>query len=446
MSEILSALSYALDITEGQIEGHAVRSCLIGMRIAEALELSSEDRSHLFYALLLKDLGCSSNSARTAELFQADDRVVKRTWKLVDWSDSKQTARHVFDNVMPDRSTLRRALHTATFKFKGDVGTEMIATRCERGADIAHMLGMPEATAEAIRTLDEHWDGAGKPLGLAGPDIPLFGRILCLAQTVDVFGSTFGPQGALEVARERSGSWFDPELVSAFVASCGDEEFWVTLQSPEVRDHLAAHEPADRTLLAQEEDIDRIAEAFARVIDAKSPYTYEHSRGVAAMTQRLATALDFSSDERRVLRRAALLHDIGKLGVSNLILDKAGPLDDHEFEQIRLHPSYTERVLGRTTCFADITGIAAAHHERIDGRGYHKGVSAGNLPLAHRVLAVADIHDALSSDRPYRSRLPPDQVLEIIRDLAGTGVCAVCVEALETVSAEATEPEPPPSD
>lgn len=431
MSELLAALSYALDLTEGQIEGHAVRSTLIGMRLAEAIGFSSEERSDLFYALLLKDAGCSSNSARTAELFHADDHAVKRSWKLVDWSHSGEAARHVFDNAMPESSTLRRALHLASFAFKGEVGTELVATRCERGAEIARMLGMSEATAQGIRALDEHWDGAGKPLGLAGPAIPIFGRILCLAQTADVFASAYGAEGALGVARARSGSWFDPELVSALELSCGDADFWRALQGPDIRERLAAHEPGDRTLLAGEDDLDRVAEAFARVIDAKTPFTYRHSEGVATMAESLASALGFDPPARRVLRRAALLHDIGKLGVSNTILDKPDRLDPDEIEQIRLHPLYTEQILGRAACFADIASIAAAHHERMDGSGYHRGVRAGELPLEHRVLAVADMYDALSADRPYRAALPRGEVLDIIRGQAGSGVCPLCVEGLE---------------
>lgn len=435
MSELLSALSYALDLTEGQLEGHAVRTTLIGMRIAETLGFPPEERSDLFYALLLKDAGCSSNSARTAELFRADDFAVKRSWKLIDWSDSRQAARHLFDNAMPQSGAIRRALHTASFAVRGEVGTELVATRCERGAEIARMLGMSEATAAGIRALDEHWDGSGKPLGLAGAAIPVFGRILCLAQTADVFATAYGAEGALGVARSRSGSWFDPELVTAFERSCGDPDFWVLLRQPDIRERLEAHEPGDRTLLADESHIDRVAEAFARVIDAKSPFTFRHSEGVAATTGTLAAQLGFDAAGRRVLRRAALLHDIGKLGVSNAILDKPGALDADEVAQVRLHPLYTERILRRAACFADIADAAASHHERMDGGGYHRGVRAGELPLGHRVLAVADVYDALSAERPYRAALPRDEVLGIIRKEAGSGVCPVCVEGLEALPA-----------
>ncbi|CAN5660217.1 HD domain-containing protein [soil metagenome] len=431
MSELISALSYALDITEGQTEGHAVRSCLIGMRIASALTLSAEERSDLFYALLLKDAGCSSNSARTTQLFGASDLAVKRTWKLVDWADSREAALHTFRNVSPGRSGLFRALHTLSFATKGEVGTELVQTRCERGAEIASMLGFSARTANAIRALDEHWDGAGKPYGLAGDEIPLFGRILCLAQTADVFATEISPAAALDMAHTRSGTWFDPLLARTFTEVCDDVAFWESVFSADVAASLALVEPEDRVRMTDEEGVDRVAEAFARIIDAKSPYTFRHSEGVAAAAHVIGTHLGFDATSLRELRRAALLHDIGKLGVPNSILDKPAKLTEDEFGIVRRHTVFTETILTRVSCFAPIASMAASHHERMDGHGYHRGVEAGTLTTAARALAVADVFDALSAERPYRGALPLDQVLGIMRNDAGTGLCRSCLTALE---------------
>ncbi|HYR08104.1 MAG TPA: HD domain-containing phosphohydrolase, partial [Longimicrobium sp.] len=215
LSEVISALSYALDLTEGQPEGHSVRTCLIGMRIGREIGLDAEARSSLFYALLLKDAGCSSNSAATCELFGADDHVVKQTWKTVDWSSRWQSIGHVVRNVRPGESVLTKAKQVVGFTRQEAPGTELVRTRCERGADIARMLEMTDDTAAAIRALDEHWDGRGVPLGLRGEEIPLLARIACLAQTTEIFHSVYGLQGALSMARERSGKWFDPRLVRA---------------------------------------------------------------------------------------------------------------------------------------------------------------------------------------------------------------------------------------
>ena len=192
MSEVISALSYALDITEGQPPGHAVRSCLIGMRLADELGLGDDARSALFYALLLKDAGCSSNAAKICTLFRTDDLRFKRGVKTVDWASFSENVLWLARNVAPEGSPLARAAALVRLGVEQGTAKEIFETRCERGADIARELGFTEETAAAIRTLDEHWDGRGQPAGLVGEEIPLLGRIVCLAQTVDVFAATHG--------------------------------------------------------------------------------------------------------------------------------------------------------------------------------------------------------------------------------------------------------------
>ena len=206
LSEVVSALSFALDITEGQPAGHAVRTCVIGMRLGDALQLSPVQRSDLFYALLLKDLGCSSNAARLAKIFQADDLQLKRAHKITDWTRGADSARYAFENAAQGGGALRRAWQTVVVGVtaKGS-GREMTETRCERGADIAGKLGLSSATQDAIRALDEHWDGAGMPYSRRGDQIPLLGRIAGLAQTVEIFASGFGVEAAYDVARGRAG-------------------------------------------------------------------------------------------------------------------------------------------------------------------------------------------------------------------------------------------------
>jgi putative nucleotidyltransferase with HDIG domain len=430
LSEVISALSYALDLTEGQPEGHSVRTCLIGMRIGRELGLDAQARSSLFYALLLKDAGCSSNSAATCELFGADDQVVKQTWKTTDWSSRWQSIAHVVRNVRPGDSLLSKAKQVAGFTRQEAPGTELVRTRCERGADIARMLEMTDDTAAAIRALDEHWDGRGIPTGMRGEEIPLLARIACLAQTVEIFHSTHGVETAFAVAHDRAGRWFDPELVRALQGLRADGSFWAALAG-DCRAQAAALEPADRVLVADGDRLDRIAHAFARVIDAKSPYTYRHSEGVAQYADAVARVLGFSADALRDLRRAALLHDVGKLGVSNRILDKPGKLTEEEFASVRRHPEYSYRILARVAPFRALAETAASHHERMDGRGYHRGIAAGTLSTAARVLAVADVCDALSAERPYRAAMPRERVLQIMRGDAGPALCPVSFAALE---------------
>jgi HD-GYP domain-containing protein (c-di-GMP phosphodiesterase class II) len=430
-SEILSALSCALDITEGQPPGHAVRTCLIGMRIAERVGLATEDRGSLFYALLLKDLGCSSNAARLCSLFGADDRKLKREHKLTDWSRTGPSLTYALRNAVPDASPMGRVLRVASLAFSDQgSGREMIQTRCDRGADIASMLGFNSTTREAIRTLDEHWNGHGMPQGLSGAAIPLLGRIVGLAQSVEVFASTFGVDAAIAMAVERRGRWFDPLLVDALKSVAREDEFWARVLGRSPERHLEALEPEDQIQLADDDRLDDIAHAFARVIDAKSPYTYLHSERVAELAVTIGRCLHFGDTELRDLRRAGLLHDIGKLGVSTLILDKPGRLTERERAEVRVHPAYTQRILERVAAFAGIVGVAAAHHERLDGKGYHLGLPAERLSPMSRALAVADVYEALTADRPYRPGLPRHEAMAILRGQSGTALCTASVEAL----------------
>ena len=218
LSGVIGALSYALDITEGQPAGHAVRSCMIGMRIAEQLDLPARDRSDLFYALLLKDAGCSANAERMAALFGADDQAAKRTSKLVDWSSPLHAFLWSLRTVAPGAGLRERAAYLRGIKDEGDVTRKFMAARCDRGAEIARMLYLSEETAAAIRSLDEHWDGRGQPDGLRAEAIPLLARILCIAQTLEIFHAHGGVEAARAVVNRRRGRWFDPALVDAALA------------------------------------------------------------------------------------------------------------------------------------------------------------------------------------------------------------------------------------
>jgi putative nucleotidyltransferase with HDIG domain len=408
-----------------------MRTALIGMRLAEEIRLSTVDSWALFYALLLKDLGCSSNAAKVAYLFGTDDHRVKHATRMIDWRKPGQCLRHCWDNCATGGSTLERLMKMAAIMRSGARGARRISeVRCERGAEIARMLQLPEATARAIHDLDEHWDGGGNPYGLRGEEISLLGRICCLAQTVEVFFSARGLEAALEVAQQRRRRWFDPQLVDALCAFRSEAEFWTRLQSEDLAGELSRWEPEDAMLIADEACVDRVAEAFAQVVDAKSPWTYRHSTRVAEIAVGIARQFGCRPDLERDLRRAALLHDIGKLGVSNLILDKPGRPTEEEFAQIRLHPEYSQRILQRVDAFRALAEVAGAHHERLDGAGYYRGLVSTQLPWVTRVLTVADIYEAMSAKRPYRDAMSWEQIQPILNRDAGRGIDAECLRAL----------------
>src|SRR3712207_940003 len=309
-SEVLSALSRVLDLVEGQPEGHAVRSCLVGMRVADRLGLDADTRSALFYALLLKDAGCSSNASKMSALFDADDIELKREVKTVDWTSLPSAALYAARVASPEGSLRDKAGRIYEFAVRGrKASRELIQIRCERGAEITRLMGFPEETARAIRSLDEHWDGKGHPDGLKGEEIPLLARICGLAQTVEVFFNAHGPAGAEEVATVRSGRWFDPALVEILRAEARERGLWDDLSLGDAGQEVARLEPADRTLEATPERIDLVARAFGQIIDAKSPFTYRHSEGVARVAVAVARSVGLGPEERRGPVRAPPLHD-----------------------------------------------------------------------------------------------------------------------------------------
>lgn len=447
LSELIAALSQALDITEGQPEGHCIRCCWIGMHVGREIGMDERDLWNLYYTLLLKDLGCSSNAARLCELYLTDDLAFKQGFKTV--GDSlPQVLKFVLKHTGLKAGLAERFRAVMTILRDGpQIAQDLIATRCQRGAEIARLLRFPESVAEGIYSLDEHYNGQGKPHKLAGDAIPLFARIALLAQVIDVFHTADGPRAAQAEARLRAGSWFDPQLVQAFERVAGSGGFWTMLGSDEIGAAVAALEPAQGMVPVDEDYLDDIAIAFGQVVDSKSPYTSGHSERVALYTDMIAEALGVSPERRRWLKRGALLHDVGKLGVSNSVLDKAGKLDGDEWQAVQQHAAYTEKILSRIDAFAELAVVAAAHHERLDGKGYPRGISADHISLETRIITTADIFDAITADRPYRGPIPIPKALDIMAETVGTAIDAQCFDALKAALAKlpelsAAEPAP----
>lgn len=431
LSELIAALSQALDITEGQPEGHCIRCCWIGMHVGRELGMPEEDLWNLYYTLLLKDLGCSSNAARICELYLTDDLAFKQDFKTV--GDSlPQVLKFVLKHTGLKAGLAERFRAVMTILRDGpQIAQDLIATRCQRGAEIARLLRFPESVAQGIYSLDEHYNGQGKPEKLAGQAIPLFSRIALLAQVIDVFHTADGARAAQAEVRLRSATWFDPQLVQAFERVAQSGVFWSMLRSQDITAAVAALEPANRSMPVDEDYLDDIAAAFGQVVDSKSPYTSGHSARVALYTDMIAEAMGVSPERRRWLKRGALLHDVGKLGVSNSVLDKAGKLDADEWQAVQLHAHYTETILSRIDAFAELAVIAAAHHERLDGKGYPRGLTADDISLETRIITTADIFDAITADRPYRGPIPIPQALEIMAETVGTAIDAECFAALQ---------------
>jgi HD-GYP domain-containing protein (c-di-GMP phosphodiesterase class II) len=398
VAEVVSALSFALDLVTGQPMGHSVRTCVIGMRIAAEIHLAPDVRNDLYYALLLKDAGFSSNASTLFHALDSDDIKAKR--------DVKNTKR------------------------------QAAKIRSERGAAIARVMGLSERTAQGIASLDEHWNGGGNPLGLRRAEIPILSRIILLAQTLEICRSGGSPDAALAVAQAGSSRWFDPNLVNAAESLARRSTLWTGLASEAVYSEVVTLDAKQQSMIPGDSTLDSICLAFADVVDSKSPFTYQHSNGVANTAVAIARTLNLPAERILFMRHAGLLHDLGKMSVPNSILEKPGKLDAAEWEIMRLHPYYTWKILSCISGFRELSEVTAAHHEKLDGTGYFRGLRAPQLSLEMRILTVADIFDALSARRPYRDGLPVETVFRIMRKDAPHSLDAACLDALEQSGVE----------
>ena len=431
MSEVVSALSFALDLTEDARPGHAVRTCLLGMRIATELGLPDDQLSDLYYALLLKDLGCSCNANLLCEMVGGDDRTIKRKVKLEDWrypslSGLKMLWEHAgAGEPFLDKSKrfLRLALRRRSFR------NELVQLRCECATKIARKIGLSAASVEAIASLDEHWNGRGYPKGLRGESVPLLARIVNIAQYLDLFASENGTVSAMQLVHARRGTWFDPTLARIVRSLANQGRLWQYYGSGLERKAVIDLEPG-AVLRADEKQIDNIAEAFADVVDAKSPFTCGHSLGVRDAAMHIARQMGITGERSRLIHRAALLHDIGKLRVPNTILDKPGKLDVIEWQVVREHPGLSGEILGRIKPFKELARIAGEHHERLDGSGYPAGLKADHLSIESRILAVADVYGALQEDRAYRKGVGRQEAIATMAKLIPGKLDVDCFAAL----------------
>jgi putative nucleotidyltransferase with HDIG domain len=442
LSEIISALSYALDLTEGAVHGHALRSCLLGMRIAEEAKLPSEQASGLYFALLLKDIGCNSNARRLCEIAGGDDRAIDNRANRagVEFGDWTKPHKSNFSSLklawrnLPSADAaakVARILHIGLTQHQND--QEPVSFRCDRGASIITKLGMGEFAAEAVRSLNERWDGSGYPDSVKGEQIPLLARICAVAQHLDVFSVGSGTQNAIDTLEERSGTWFDPQLVRIALSLHRSGTLWANCSANDSEEHTrqaVLDLDAGTRHKLEPGQVDQICEAFADVVDAKSHFTFRHSVGVADAAFGIAKTMGLPTERVQLVRRAALLHDIGKLSVSNTILDKRAPLNASEWKAVHQHPRMTRLILERVRSFREMAIIAGEHHEKLDGSGYPDRLTARDLSLESRIIAVADVFGALSEDRPYRPGIKVEETISIMTRFAPHQLDADCFGAL----------------
>jgi HD-GYP domain-containing protein (c-di-GMP phosphodiesterase class II) len=404
LAELVASLSFATDLGRGLPLEHSIRRATLSLRLADRIGAEEDDRIATYYTGLLDGVYCHADANEQAMWF-GDDITVKADTYEAD-KESLKGALVMLRRLGAGESGLARLRRVAQFPVRGwaDVN-RWLATHSALQAEFAERIGLPGSVSDALRQSYERWDGKGVPNGIKGEAVPLAARIVCLADVVEVYVHRGGIEAAREVAGKRAGGEFDPQ-VAATLSEHAAELLEGLDEDTNWSDVIEAEPGLDRVVSGEELDV--ALEAIGDLVDMKSPHFAGHSRGVANLAAAAARVSAMSPADQALLRRAGFVHDLGRLGVSNAIWDKPGPLSAAERERVRLHPYLTGRMLAGIPALEQVRALAARHHERLDGSGYPSGPAAGELSHLDRILAVADAYHAMTELRPYRYELAPD--------------------------------------
>ncbi len=402
VAELVATVSYAADLGLGQPMSHCMRKTVIALRLADLIDVTDRDREATYYLGLMMNSYCHADATEQARWF-GDDIGMKADGQDIVDMNTAQTISFLLRRVGSHGSGPQRVRRLATFPFAGyrDM-TAFMATHTSLGAQFAESIGLDNATCQAIRQAYEQWDGSGSPRHLHGEEICLPARLVQLAGPVEIFTRRHGLESARRITRRRRGSQFDPMIADAFDTHA--EQVLDGLDDAASWEAILALEPRLSRSVAGA-DLDRVLAAIGDLVDMKTPFLAGHSRGVAQLVAEAARVLGLPTEEVTTLRQAGLLHDLGRLGVSNAIWDKPGPLTDTELERVHMHPYLTERMLAHMPALASCRQIAGRHHERLDGSGYPRGLTGASLSTSDRLLAAADHYHELTEPRPHRPPL-----------------------------------------
>ena len=411
LAELVASYSLGTDLGLGQPMEHVLRSWLIAARLGERLGLAEEDRVDLYYVAMLAWVGCVAEAHDVSQWF-GDDIAFRSDSYDVDMAGLPMFG-FMLRHVGSGAPALRRIRLAATFVATGGRAVEpVMLSHCLSAGQLADQLGLGPQVRSALQQAFTRWDGKGVPAGVGGDEIALVVRLLHVGDIVEVSDRAGGVDAAVEIARDRRGTQFDPAIVDEFCAGASEILEGVAAE-PDWGERIAA-EPGLRVGLTEEE-FDRALEALADFTDLGSPHFAGHSRGVADLAGAAARQAGLPEDDVRLVRRAGLLHDVGRTGIPATIWDKPGPLTSAEFERVRLHCYFTERMLSRPPALARLGAVASAGHERSDASGYHRGVGGAGVPAPARILAAADAFHAMTEPRPYRAAMTPKEAAAQLR-------------------------------
>ncbi len=415
LAELIAALSLATDLGMGQPMEYALCSCVLAVRLGETLGFSESELRETYYQALLRYIGCNAETYMWAAL--VGDELALRADLAALYNGHTSEVLGLMVRSIRQANEGASPLHLAYVIAQGLLASPQLfkegsAGHCQVASRLAARLGFEDTIQRALIQSYERWDGRGLPGAFKGEHIAPAVRVVALAQDVIIFHRLGGVEAAVAMAQERKGAAYDPRMVERFcqqaahlLAGIEEEPTWEV---------VLALEPGAHPSLS-ETQFDAACEAIADFADMKSPYTLGHSRGVAELAAGAARRCGLPEADVVAIRRAGLLHDIGRVGVSTGIWGKPGPLSEREWERVRMHPYYTERVLARPSALARLGALASLHHERLDGSGYHRGVPASMLSPAARILAAADVYHAMLEPRPHRPARTPEAAAEEMR-------------------------------
>ena len=409
VTELLASLSLATDLGTGQPMGHGLGTSLLAVAVARELGCGPEQIRHVQQVSLIRFLGCNADAGDSARMAGGNELTLMAAIAPTHMGSSGETLRAMVRVAGAGQPLVSRARLLVSALADNEADARSMSEHCEVGAMLARRLGLDQAVVSALQHSYERWDGGGDPDGLKGGEIPLETRIGIVARDVDLFARE--GRDVVGTLRERQGKAYDPRIVDVMIGlgQLDREAEW---------DDVLAAEPEP---IAYVDDIDQALGVVADYVDIKSAWTRGHSRRVADLAENAGRALGMSDMRCRDLSRAALVHDLGRVGVENGIWDKPERLATWQWEKVRLHPYLTGRILSRCPALAGLGDVASSHHERLDGSGYHRQTNREQTPEDAMVLAAADVMAALTADRPHRVRFDLEEAAGLMHDEVEAG-------------------------
>jgi HD-GYP domain-containing protein (c-di-GMP phosphodiesterase class II) len=406
LADLLGGLSIVADLGFGLPPETAMRSCLIGTALARELGVAEHEVADTFYASLLLHMGCTA-FAHEAAVVLRDELTINSAVAKTNFADPRDVLTTFIPEATRGMAPLAKVRAATFIVTRGKSFGKLHETAsCEVARETARRLGLPATLQRALYEIHEWWSGGGAPRGLEGEEIALPARIARVASDAALFDDIGDAELTVDALRRRAGGMLDPSIVHVFIANA--RPILAQANAGDPRERILEVEP-EPAVEKRQSELPDVAAAFGDLADLKTPFTHGHSREVARLAKAAAEGLGLDTASVSRLHVAALLHDLGRVGISNAIWEKPGPLTAAEWEQVRMHSYHSERILATSRALEPLASIAGMHHERLDGSGYHRGCRAREIPAACRVLAAADAFQAMTQGRSYREALTPEQ-------------------------------------